>query len=50
MQNDNTPGKNGLRKEFYETFQDELMKIFVDSIREAKEKGNLSTSPRQAIQ
>ena len=36
-------------KEFYETFWNELKEIFVDSVLEAKEKGILSTSQRQAI-
>ena len=49
MQNDKSPGNNGLTKEFYETFWIELKEIFVDSVSEAKEKGILSTSQRQAI-
>ena len=40
---------NGLTKEFYETFWDELKKIFVNSVKEAKEIGHLSTPQRQAI-
>ena len=36
-------------KEFYETFWTELKEIFVDFVLEAKEKGILSTSQRQAI-
>ena len=49
MQNDKSPGSNGLTKEFYETFWDELKEIFVISVREAKEIGHLSTSQRQVI-
>ena len=49
MQSDKSPGNNGLTKEFYETFWTELNGIFVDSVSEAKEKGILSTSQRQAI-
>ena len=49
MQNDKSPGNNGLTKEFYETFWDELKEIFVISVREAKEIGHLSTSQRQVI-
>ena len=49
MQNDKSPGNSGLTKEFYETFWDELKKIFVISVREAKEIGHLSTSQRQVI-
>ena len=49
MQNDKSPGNDGLTKEFYETFWDDLKEIFVDSVREAKEIGHLSTSQRQTI-
>ena len=49
MQNDKSPGNDGLTKEFYETFWNELKEIVVDSVLEAKEKGHLSISQRQAI-
>ena len=49
MQNDKYPGNDGFTKGFYETFWDELKEIFVNSVREAKEIGHLSTSQRQAI-
>ena len=49
MQSNNSPGNDGLKKEFYETLWTELKKIFVDSVSEAKEKGILSTFQRQAI-
>ena len=49
MQNYKSPGNDGLTKEFYETFWDELKKIFVDYVREPKEIGHLSTSQKQAI-
>ena len=49
MQNDKSPGNDGLTKEFHETFWDDLKEIFVNSLREAKEIGHLSTSQRQAI-
>ena len=39
MQNDKYPGNDGLTKEFYATFWNELKEIFVDSVSEAKEKG-----------
>ena len=48
MQSDKSPGNHGLTKEFYETLQNELKEIFVDCVSEAKEKGNLSASQRQA--
>ena len=49
MQNDKSPGNDGLAKEFYKTFWDELKEILVNSVREAKEIGHLSTSQGQAI-
>ena len=49
MQNGEFPGNNGLTIEFYETFWKKLKKIFVDSVLQAKEKGHLSISQRQAI-
>ena len=38
MQNDKSPGNDSLTKEFYETFWNELKKIFVDSVLEAKKR------------
>ena len=49
MQNDKFLGNNGLTIEFYETFWNKLKEIFVDSVLQAKEKGHLSISQRQAI-
>ena len=49
MQNDKSPGNDGLTKRFYEAFWNEPKEIFVDSVLEAKEKGYLSISQRQAI-
>ena len=40
IQSDKSPGNDGLRKEFYETFENGLKKIFVDSVPETKEKGH----------
>ena len=47
--NDKSPGTDGLTNEFYETFWNELKELFVESLSEAKEKGHLSTSQKQAI-
>ena len=44
-----SPGNDGSSKKFYEFFWEELKGIFVNSVREAKEIGHLSTSQRQAI-
>ena len=49
MQNDKSSWNNGLTKEFYEIFWDELKEIFVNSIREAKEIGHQITSQIQTI-
>ena len=38
-----------MTKEFYETFWDDLKEVILDSVREAKEIGYLSTSQRPAI-
>ena len=44
---DKSPGNDGLTKESYDTFRDELKEIFIDFESETKE--HLSTSQRQAI-
>ena len=49
MQNNKSQGNDGLPKEFYETFWNELKEIFVNSVLETKEKEHLSKSQRQAI-
>ena len=49
MQKGKSPSNEGLTKEFYETFWNELKEIFVDSVLEAKEQGHLSISQRHAI-
>ena len=49
MQNDKSPGSDGLAKELYETFWNEMKEIFVDFVLEAKEKGHLGISQRQTI-
>ena len=49
MQNNKTPGNDGLTKEFYETFWNEIKHIFLKSLKQAKEKGQSSISQRQAV-
>ena len=49
MQNDKYPVNNDVKKDFYETIWDELKEIFVDSVKEAKEIGHLSTSQQQTL-
>ena len=49
MQNNKSPGNDGLTKEFYETFWNEIKNPFMNSIMEAREKKKLSTSQRQAV-
>ena len=49
MQNDESPGNDGLTKELHEKFWNKLKKIFVNSASKTKEKGHLRTSQRQTI-
>ena len=49
MQNDKSPGNDGLTKEFYVSFWDYINQSLYDSIMTAKVKGELSTSQKQAI-
>ena len=49
MQNNKSPGNDGLTKEFYEGFWDEIKELLIASATEAKQRGELSISQRQAI-
>ena len=49
MGNDKSLGNDGLAKEFCITFWDNIKATFFSSIRQAKEKKDLSISQRQAI-
>ena len=49
MQNKKTPGNDGLTKEFYESFWNEIKYVFLKSLKQAKKKGQLSISQRQAV-
>ena len=47
--NNKYPGNNGLTKEFYETFWEELKQTFMNSLNKAKLSKKLVTSQRQAV-
>ena len=49
MKNNKSPGNDGLSKEFYEKFWDDVKEPFINSIKEAKVKQKLSSSQRQAV-
>ena len=40
MQNNKTPGNDGLMEEFYETFLNEIKNAFLKWIKHAKKKGH----------
>ena len=44
-----SPGHDGLTKEFYEHFWDDLKFFFINSLKQSKIEGNLSISQRQAV-
>ena len=47
--NNKTPGNDGLSKEFYETFWEDIKDVFINSLKQAKIEGSLSISRRQAV-
>ena len=47
MQNNKSPGSDGLTKEFYEGFWDEIKELIFASVTKAKSKGESSTSQSQ---
>ena len=49
MENNKSPGNDGLTKDFYCTFWNEIKNIFIKSLRESKSLKALSTSQREAI-
>ena len=49
MQNNKSPGNDGLTKEFYKMFWNEIKHPFMNSIMEAREKKKLGTSQLQAV-
>ena len=49
MENNKSPGNDGLTKEFYVTFGSELKDTFILSLKESKKLQKLGISQRQAI-
>ena len=49
MQNNKSPGNDGLSKEFYETFWEELKKPFMYAIQKSYNIKQLCVSQRQAV-
>ena len=49
MKNNKSPGNDGLSKELYEKFWDDVKEPFINSIKEANVKQKLSSSQRQAV-
>ena len=49
IQKNKSPGNDGLTKEFYEAFWDEIKELLIASATEAKHRGGLSIPQRQAI-
>ena len=49
VQNNKSPGNDGLTKEFYEGFWDQIKELLIASATEAKQRGELTISQRQAI-
>ena len=49
MRKDKSPGNDGLTKEFYVTFWDDIKASFISSSKQAKKRKELSISQRQTI-
>ena len=48
-ENNKTPVNDGLTKEFYEAFWNEIKHVFLKSLKQAKEKGELNIFQRKAV-
>ena len=49
MPSNKSPGNDGLSKEFFETFWEEIKDVYINSLKQAKIKNTLSISQRQAV-
>ena len=49
MKNNKSPGNDGLTKEFYETFWNDIKDVFIKSMKRAMDIKELSISQRQAV-
>ena len=49
MENDRSPGNDGLTKEFYMTFWYDIKVTFISSLKQDKKRKELNISKRQAI-
>ena len=47
MQDNKSPGNDGLTKQFYEGFWDEIKELLITSVTEAKSRSELSISQRK---
>ena len=47
--NGKSPGSDGLTREFFIVFWNDISELLFNSLIEGKEKGSLSTSQRQAV-
>ena len=49
MPSNKSLGNDGLSKEFFETFWEEIKDVYINSLKQAKIKNTLSISQRQAV-
>ena len=49
MSNNKYPSNNGLSKKIYEAFWEDIKDVFINSLKQAKMKGSLSTAQNQVV-